>query len=149
MQTLTINSDLGYILPEGVIRGTVEIQLSELKTAFDLEVLNPGPESEKPPEARFSRDGSQVLVLIPDVTDLGELDPKQRALLSISEPMFDAGARVYGEARQRLKGHFSKSKEILQGSRVEMGISRLYRSEGQIEDGVAAELSVLFDATPP
>lgn len=146
MQTLIVNSDLGYILPKDVIRGTVEIRLSELRTTFDLEVLNPGPESDQPPEARFSQNGVEVLVLIPHVTDVDALDQRQRALLSISEPMFDAGARVYGEAKQKLAdGAFSvSSREIIKATGAEMGISRSYSTEGQISDDVATALGPLF-----
>lgn len=144
MQTLKVDSRLEYRLPNGIIGGTVEIGLSGRRTAFDLEVLNPGPESAKPPETRFSRDGIEVLVLIPGVTDKYELDLKQRALLSISEPMFDAGARVYAEAQSRFYGFISGSKETMKTMGVEVGIGRTYVSEYQIDDDFAGSLEPLF-----
>lgn len=145
MKTLTITSNLAYVLPDKVIRGIVDIELSQKSTSYKLEVKNPGPESDQPPEARFSQNGAEVLVLIPDVTDVNKLDQRQRALLVISEPIWNAGERVYAEAEDRLRsGIWGKTERIIEMSGAEMSISRPYRSEAQIEDEFAQRLEPLF-----
>jgi hypothetical protein len=143
MAQLSVLSKLRYWVNDDSVDGDVVITIDGRSATYHLKISN--PDSDEKVEARFSKDGNEILHIKPSDGLSDELTPMQKALIWVSDPMFEAGGEVYNDARARLSLS-PRGREIIQTMQVELSIGKDYQTKAQISEEAARGIAVLFES---